>query len=63
MGPHEAEDLHFAGGRVRLAVIGLGRFGAGELGYASDLDLMAVFDPPDARDDALAAVEGALRRL
>ena len=42
---------------VRLAVIGLGRLGAGELGYASDLDVMVVFDPPDARDQALAAVE------
>jgi glutamate-ammonia-ligase adenylyltransferase len=43
--------------KVRLAVIGLGRFGAGGLGYASDLDLMVVFDPPDMRDEALDAVE------
>ena len=43
--------------KVRLAVIGLGRFGAGGLGYASDLDVMVVFDPPDARDEALDAVE------
>jgi glutamate-ammonia-ligase adenylyltransferase len=42
---------------VRLAVIGLGRLGAGELGYASDLDVMVAFDPPDARDEAVAAVE------
>jgi glutamate-ammonia-ligase adenylyltransferase len=42
---------------VRLAVIGLGRFGAGGLGYASDLDLMVVFDPPDGRDEALETVE------
>ena len=42
---------------VRLAVVGLGRFGAGGLGYASDLDLMVVFDPPDARDAAQATVE------
>jgi glutamate-ammonia-ligase adenylyltransferase len=42
---------------VRLAVIGLGRLGSGELGYASDLDVMVVFDPPDARDEAVAAVE------
>ena len=42
---------------VRLAVIGLGKLGAGELGYASDLDVMVAFDPPDARDEAVAAVE------
>ncbi|CAN5801166.1 bifunctional [glutamine synthetase] adenylyltransferase/[glutamine synthetase]-adenylyl-L-tyrosine phosphorylase [soil metagenome] len=45
---------------VRLAVIGLGKLGAGELGYASDLDVTVVFDPPDARDAALAAVERML---
>ncbi|HSK96552.1 MAG TPA: putative nucleotidyltransferase substrate binding domain-containing protein, partial [Euzebyales bacterium] len=42
---------------LRLAVIGLGRFGAGALGYASDLDVLVVFDPPGARDEALATVE------
>jgi glutamate-ammonia-ligase adenylyltransferase len=42
---------------VDLAVIGLGRLGAGELGYASDLDVMVAFDPPEARAAALAAVE------
>jgi glutamate-ammonia-ligase adenylyltransferase len=46
--------------RVRLAVIGLGRLGAGELGYASDLDVMVVFDPPDVRDEALSAVDRLL---
>jgi glutamate-ammonia-ligase adenylyltransferase len=45
---------------VRLAVIGLGRLGAGELGYASDLDVIVVFDSPDARDETLAAVERML---
>lgn len=42
---------------VDLAVIGLGKLGAGELGYASDLDVTVVFDPADARDEAIAAVE------
>ncbi len=49
--------LALEGTNVRLAVIGMGRLGAGELGYASDLDVMVVFDPPDARDEALEAVE------
>jgi glutamate-ammonia-ligase adenylyltransferase len=31
-----------------LAVLGLGTFGGGELGYASDLDLIFVYDPGDA---------------
>jgi glutamate-ammonia-ligase adenylyltransferase len=52
-----ATRLALEGTDVRLAVIGVGRLGAGELGYASDLDVMVVFDPPDARDDALEAVE------
>ena len=42
---------------LRFAVIGLGKLGGRELSYASDLDLMVVFDPPDARDAALATVE------
>ena len=47
---------------LRMAVIGLGKLGAGELGYASDLDVMVVFDPPDARDEAVAAVERIVTR-
>ncbi len=31
---------------VRLAVIGMGRFGAGELGHASDLDVLFVHEGP-----------------
>ncbi len=49
--------LALTDGDLRLAVIGLGKLGAGELGYASDLDVIVVFDPPAARDDALAAAE------
>jgi glutamate-ammonia-ligase adenylyltransferase len=50
-------SLALEGTDVRMAVVGMGRLGAGELGYASDLDVMVVFDPPDARDEALEAVE------
>ncbi len=54
--------------QVRFAVIGMGRFGGGELGYSSDADVMFVYDPlPDAADaDAHAdamAVANELRRL
>ncbi|HSJ43847.1 MAG TPA: bifunctional [glutamine synthetase] adenylyltransferase/[glutamine synthetase]-adenylyl-L-tyrosine phosphorylase [Euzebyales bacterium] len=52
-----ATRLALTGSDVRLAVIGLGRLGAGELGYASDLDVMVVFDPPDERAQAIASVE------
>ena len=33
---------------VRFAVIGMGRFGAGELGYASDLDVLFVYEADGA---------------
>ena len=51
-----------------LALIGMGRFGGGELGFASDIDLMAVFraDAGVAGDVAsrhAAGVMGELRRL
>ena len=51
-----------------LALIGMGRFGGGEMGFASDIDLMAVFraDPGVAGDVAsrhAASVVGELRRL
>jgi glutamate-ammonia-ligase adenylyltransferase len=52
-----ATRLATGGSDLKLAVIGLGRFGGGELGYASDLDLMVVFEPAEARDQALDAVE------
>jgi glutamate-ammonia-ligase adenylyltransferase len=47
----------------RLAVIGLGKLGAAELGYASDLDIIVLFDPPGARTSALAGVEQLVRML
>jgi len=33
---------------VGLAVVGMGKLGGGELGYASDLDLIFVYEPGDA---------------
>jgi glutamate-ammonia-ligase adenylyltransferase len=53
---------------TRIAVIGMGRFGGGELGYGSDADVMFVHDPlPGADDkeatDAAQAVANELRRL
>jgi glutamate-ammonia-ligase adenylyltransferase len=48
---------------VRMAVIALGKLGGRELGYASDLDAMLVFEPAGARDQALQASERLLRLL
>jgi [glutamine synthetase] adenylyltransferase / [glutamine synthetase]-adenylyl-L-tyrosine phosphorylase len=53
---------------TRLAVVAMGRFGGGELGYGSDADVLFVHDPlpgadePAAQEAALAVV-GELRRL
>jgi len=46
---------------LRLAVIGMGKLGGGELGYASDLDVMLVHDGDGPT--AAAAVERLLRLL
>ena len=35
---------------MQFAVIGMGRWGGGELGYASDLDLLYVYDVPEGED-------------
>jgi glutamate-ammonia-ligase adenylyltransferase len=53
---------------TRMLVVAMGRFGGGELGFASDADVMFVHDPlPGADDreahDAALAVAGELRRL
>ncbi|MGH8907519.1 MAG: bifunctional [glutamine synthetase] adenylyltransferase/[glutamine synthetase]-adenylyl-L-tyrosine phosphorylase [Egibacteraceae bacterium] len=48
---------------MRMAVIGMGKLGEGELGYASDLDVLMVFEPAAARDDALLVTERLLRLL
>jgi len=46
-----------AGGRLptRLAVIGMGRYGGGELGYGSDADVMFVHDPLPGADETQAS--------
>jgi glutamate-ammonia-ligase adenylyltransferase len=49
--------------RVRIAVIGMGKLGGGELGYSSDLDVLIVFEPASAREEALLASERLLRLL
>jgi glutamate-ammonia-ligase adenylyltransferase len=53
---------------MRFAVIAMGRFGGGELGYSSDADVMFVHEPLDGGDereatDAAFAVANELRRL
>jgi [glutamine synthetase] adenylyltransferase / [glutamine synthetase]-adenylyl-L-tyrosine phosphorylase len=48
---------------VRVAVIGMGKLGGRELGYASDLDVLLVHEPKEARDEALAAAESLLEVL
>jgi len=48
---------------VTLAVLGLGTFGGRELGYASDLDVLVVHEPAEARADALRATEQVVRLL
>jgi len=48
---------------ISIAVIGMGKLGAREMGYASDLDVLFVFDPPEAREPALRAVERLIRAL
>jgi glutamate-ammonia-ligase adenylyltransferase len=39
---------------ARIAVIGMGRLGGGELGYGSDADVMFVCDPEEGVDESVA---------
>jgi glutamate-ammonia-ligase adenylyltransferase len=51
---------------MTFLVVAMGRFGGGELGFASDADVMFVYDPvgdEHAAHDAALAVAGELRRL
>jgi [glutamine synthetase] adenylyltransferase / [glutamine synthetase]-adenylyl-L-tyrosine phosphorylase len=43
-----------AGPPARIAVIGMGRLGGGELGYGSDADVMFVCEPNDGVDESVA---------
>ena len=45
------------GAPARIAVIGMGRLGGGELGYGSDADVMFVCEPVDGRGAKSAAVK------
>ncbi len=42
------------GAPARIAVIGMGRLGGGELGYGSDADVMFVCEPNDGVDESVA---------
>jgi glutamate-ammonia-ligase adenylyltransferase len=60
----EGQDPAPAG--ARFAVIGLGKLGGEELNYASDIDVLFVFDAPGERDGAEWATrmaEGVLSQL
>jgi glutamate-ammonia-ligase adenylyltransferase len=53
---------------TRLAVVAMGRFGGGELGYGSDADVMFVHEPSDGADEQEATalafeLANELRRL
>ena len=53
---------------TRLAVIGMGRLGGAEMGYASDADVLFVFDPDPGANETVAfqnatAVVQEMRRL
>ncbi|MBL3686994.1 bifunctional [glutamine synthetase] adenylyltransferase/[glutamine synthetase]-adenylyl-L-tyrosine phosphorylase [Leucobacter zeae] len=53
---------------IELALIGMGRYGGGELGFASDIDLVAVFRAPegvpaDRASRAATRLVSELRRL
>lgn len=42
-------------GELELAIIGMGRYGGGELGFASDIDVVAVYRAPDELAAELAS--------
>ena len=48
-------ESHLDVDRIRFAIIGMGRFGGGELGFSSDLDVMFVYDAEQGVDDTSAA--------
>jgi glutamate-ammonia-ligase adenylyltransferase len=46
-----------------IAVLGLGKLGGAELGYAADLDVVFVFEDPDGDDGAIAHFSRLAQRL
>jgi [glutamine synthetase] adenylyltransferase / [glutamine synthetase]-adenylyl-L-tyrosine phosphorylase len=48
---------------VRLAVIGMGKLGGRELAYSSDLDVLLVAEPAEAREEASRGAERLLAML
>jgi len=48
---------------ITMAVIALGKLGGNELGYASDLDVLLIFEPAEHREEALRAVSHLLELL
>jgi glutamate-ammonia-ligase adenylyltransferase len=60
------EEEHPAPAGARFAVIGMGKLGGEELNYASDIDVMFVFDSPSERagvEWGTRMAEGVLSRL
>ncbi|MGI4858770.1 MAG: bifunctional [glutamate--ammonia ligase]-adenylyl-L-tyrosine phosphorylase/[glutamate--ammonia-ligase] adenylyltransferase [Janthinobacterium lividum] len=51
------------GDQPRFAIIAYGKLGGKELGYASDLDLIFLYDHPDAHDDGAETYAKLARRL
>lgn len=50
-------------GDLELAFIGMGRYGGRELGFASDIDLVAVYRAADAQEDAQRTAERLVAEL
>ncbi|WP_449277384.1 bifunctional [glutamine synthetase] adenylyltransferase/[glutamine synthetase]-adenylyl-L-tyrosine phosphorylase [Leucobacter sp. GX24907] len=48
-------DTDAAEERIELALIGMGRFGGREMGFASDIDLVAVFRAPESMSGDVAS--------
>ena len=48
---------------IEFAIIGMGRYGGGELGFGSDIDVIYVYRDAGAGDRAQATAEGIVREL
>ena len=56
-GKLELLDLEDPGKGSGLSIIGMGKLGAGELNYSSDIDLIVIYDP--ARSPVVSGIEAA----